>query len=222
MTDSSLPAESIGDRERQRVVDRLCVAFADDAMTASELERRLDLAYAARARHELEALVEGLPEPSDETAPSRAPAAAVEPRRPHAESEMIGAIMGGSERKGRWTPPRRLRVFALMGGVELDFREATFATAEVSVTVAAVMGGVEIVVPPGVRVEWNGIAIMGGFGSPDLGRPPRSDAPVIRINGLVLMAGLDVVERLPGESAKEARKRIKAERKAAKRLDAGP
>ena len=39
---------------------------------------------------------------------------------------------------------------------------------------------------------------------------------------LVLMGGLDIVERHPGESAKEARKRLRAARKATRKLPPGP
>ncbi len=124
------------------------------------------------------------------------------------------AIMGGVERKGAWIPPRRMTVAAVMGGAELDFREATFGAEVTDVWVVAIMGGVEIIVPPGIRTDLKGvIPIMGGSGSdaPSAGLPP--DAPTVRVRGLALMGGLEVKVRLPGESEKEARKRIRTERK---------
>ena len=108
-----------------------------------------------------------------------------------------------------------------MGGAELDFREAVFTTREVSVRIVAIMGGVVVIVPPGVGVEWAGIALMGGVATPQRTRPPATDGPVVRISGIVCMGGVDVVERLPGESAREARKRRKIEKKAHRRLDSG-
>ncbi len=108
-----------------------------------------------------------------------------------------------------------------MGGTDLDFRQATFATEAVSVRLLALMGGVDIVVPPGVRVEWGGIALMGGVTMPEPGTPPAPDAPVIRLSGLVCMGGVDVVERHPGESARDARKRIRNDRKARRKLASG-
>ncbi|WP_420463765.1 hypothetical protein [Candidatus Palauibacter sp.] len=96
-------------------------------------------------------------------------------------------------------------------------RQAAFATAEVSVRLFALMGGVDIVVPPGVRVEWGGLALMGGVTMPEPSTPPARDAPVIRISGLVCMGGVDVVERLPGESAGDARKRRRMARKPRRR-----
>ena len=224
MTDS--PEKALSPEERQATVDRLCAHFARDAMNTTELERRLDIAYAARTRAELVALERDLPALRSETRPAGpAPVATasvpVDPARPVQESDLIVSIWGGTERKGGWIPPRRLSAVTVMGGTELDFRQATFATETVSVRLLTLMGGVDIVVPPGVRVEWGGIALMGGVSTPEPGTPPAPDAPVIRISGLVCMGGVDVVERHPGESARDARKRIKMDRKARRRLASG-
>ena len=87
--------------------------------------------------------------------------------------------------------------------------------------IVAVMGGGGVVVPPCLGVEWAGIALMGGVATPERTGPPAADGPVVRISGIVCMGGVDVVERLPGESAREARKRRKIEKTARCRLDSG-
>ncbi len=75
------------------------------------------------------------------------------------------AVMGGAERKGRWRPARRTNVVTVMGGAELDLREAELAD-EVVITAVTVMGGIGIVVPEGVSVDLGGFALMGGNGGP--------------------------------------------------------
>ena len=40
-----------------------------------------------------------------------------------------------------------------------------------------------------------------------------ADAPLIKVNGFVLMGGVEIKVRLPGETKREARKRLKAERR---------
>ena len=225
-TDAGPPVRSLSPEERQATVDRLCVHYARDALTASELELRLDLAYAARTRAELVSLEHDLPALESETRlappPAEAPSSVpIDPSRAVRERDLIVSIWGGTERKGGWTPARRLTALTLMGGAELDFREAVFTTREVSVRIVAVMGGVVVIVPPGVGVEWAGITLMGGVATPQRTRPPATDGPVVRISGIVCMGGVDVVERLPGESAREARKRRKIEKKARRRLDSG-
>ncbi len=240
MTDSQQRA--LSPEERQATVDRLCAHFARDAMNTTELERRLDIAYAARTRAELVALEQDLPALRSERRPAvpvpattpdaasvaadvaaspAAPSVPVDPSRPVQENDLIVSIWGATERKGSWVPPRQLTAIAVMGGTDLDFRQATFATGTVSVRLLALMGGVDIVVPPGVRVEWGGIALMGGVSTPERDTPPAPDAPVIRLTGLVCMGGVDVVERHPGESARDARKRIRKDRKARRRLASG-
>lgn len=224
MTDS--PEKALSPEERQATVDRLCAHFARDAMNTTELERRLDIAYAARTRAELVALERDLPALRSETrraapAPVATASVPVDPARPVQESDLIVSIWGATERKGGWIPPRRLNAVTVMGGTDLDFRQATFATETVSIRLLTLMGGVDIVVPPGVRVEWGGIALMGGVSTPEPDTPPAADAPVIRISGLVCMGGVDVVERHPGESARDARKRIRKDRKARRRLASG-
>ena len=227
---TELPTHPVSPQERQGTVDRLCAHYTADHLDESEFERRLDLAYAARSSGELVALERDLPALETTTSGTPTPAAVpvpsprVDATRPVSEREFMLAVMGGTERAGNWTPPRRLTVFAMMGGAGVDFRDATFATPEVYVTVVSIMGGAEIIVPPGVHVECSGVAIMGGFGSSEPAKPQTPGAPLIRINGLVMMGGVEIKERLPGETDREARKRLKAERKARQRgmLSPGP
>lgn len=200
-------------RERERTVEVLCTHFARDHLSLQELERRLDEAYAVSSRRELTALTSDLPplRPAGqaEEAVERALEVTVNPGLPIRSRETVMAVMGGVERTGRWTPARRLTAVAVMGGVELDFREAEFGTDVLEVTALAVMGGVEITVPPGVRLEVGGVAILGGFERMSVGLEPDPDAPLVRVGGLALMGGVEVKVRLPGETEKEARRRLK-------------
>lgn len=205
--------------EREATVDRLCAAFARDALTESELERRLDLAYAAGTRAELASLEHDLPVLESGTRRGGARSSvAIDPGRAVHGKDLVVSIWGGAERKGPWTVGRRMATLNVMGGAELDFREAVFTTRDVSLRVVAVMGGVQVIVPPGVGVEWAGVALLGGVTMPEHTRQSAPDGPVvrIRISGLVLMGGVEVVERLPGESAREARKRRRREKKNAR------
>ena len=208
---AALPEDPGLAEEREKTVQRLSAHFAADHLEVTELERRLDLVYGARSRAELTELVADLPALSVEAVAEVAPAVRVEPWRTVPRTQTMVAVMGGAERKGQWTPPRHMNVFVMMGGAELDFREALFGESVTEVTVVALMGGVEIIVPPGVRVETNGFALMGGFGHVAQ-EPVGPDSPTIKVNGFVCMGGADVTVRLPGETPKEARKRIKREK----------
>ena len=138
------------------------------------------------------------PVASGERAPAPAPVSP-RPRAPapfeaedaERESETVLALMGGSVRQGAWEPAARVLAISVMGGVKLDFREADLLEGETFVHCFALMGGVEIVVPPDVNVEVQGIGLLGGF--PALRwRAADPSAPVLRIRGVALMGGVDV------------------------------
>lgn len=183
---------------RQRVVDALTQHFAQDDLTMDELERRLALVYAAQTPSALTAVLDGLPSLGPQPSNSPAPAAAAQGSAMVTPAEGYGwrtlfALMSGVTRKGPWTAPRRLHAIALMGGIELDFRAARLTHQVTEINIVAIMGGVVITVPPTVRVESDGFAIMGGFDDVPNGLVSSDpNAPLIRIRGLALMGGVEV------------------------------
>jgi hypothetical protein len=199
------------EQTRQQIVQQLCGHFAVDNLSAEALEERLDRAHAASTLVELRTLVADLPVVR-EGAPITGPRTFATPAHVP-DRQVIAAVMGGVERKGVWTPPRTLYVVAVMGGAEIDLREARLAPGVTEIVVFAMMGGVEIVVPPGVHLDVSGFALMGGFGHAGRVEPPDDPhAPVLRISGLCLMGGAEIAVRYPGERPRDARKREKRER----------
>ena len=207
------------EQTRERVIAHLCHGFAHEQLDADQLQGRLDVAQRATSLDELRALVADLPALISAGAPVPAAEGAVRLALPShvAEQQTVVAIMSGASRRGAWAPSRQLNVIAVMGGAELDFRQAAMPPGITELNVFAWMGGVEVVVPPGVRVEMNGIALMGGFEERvRVEELPPPDAPVLRIGGFVLMGGVDVSVRYVGESARDARDRHRQLRRAAK------
>lgn len=132
------------------------------------------------------------------------------------------AALGGVERKGRWIPARQNYLFAVMGGMVLDFREALLPPGDTEVWVFTVMGGAEIIVPPGLAVETDGVAILGGFEhAEDANLSTDPDAPSLRVRGVALMGGVEVKIRHPGETERDAKRRRRFERKERRRLRDG-
>lgn len=181
------------EEQRTRVIDALTEHFAQDNLTMEELEQRLDQAYAASTAAALTAVLADLP---SLTPGSTAVAAAQTAPTVRAEegyaSRTLFALMSGITRRGVWTVPRELNTIALMGGLELDFRSARLTEQVTVINILALMGGVVLTIPPGVRVESEGFAIMGGF---DDGRGHAStdpNAPLIRLKGLAIMGGVEV------------------------------
>jgi len=230
-------AAPLGQEAQQRTIDVLCESFAQDEIDVEEFERRVELVHGAKTLEQLRAILADLPTaalPVKGDSPPRAavvphaqatvelaPRPTISPERIQGNSVMVG-IMGGGGRAGAWIPARRNWVVGVMGGHALDFREAHLGPGVTEVNVLAIMGGVEILAPPDVRVECSGIGIMGGF---DVKQSVTSttdpDAPVIRVNGLAIMGGASVAVRYPGETARDARQRLKARRKALRLIAKG-
>ena len=70
--------------------------------------------------------------------------------------------MGGEDRRGRLAAAGRTWAVALMGGIDLDLRDALLEDDVVEITAWAIMGGVTVVVPEGIPVECSGFMFMGG------------------------------------------------------------
>jgi hypothetical protein len=181
---SGLPNDELltSDAERRALQAELSDACAQGRLSLEEFSERLDRANAARTRGELAVLVGDLPGTAP-TAPSDAQ-----------RTRWTVAIMGGNVRRGRWRPSERTTGVAVMGGTVLDLREAAIGSRPQRVTAIAVMGGVDVVVPAGTRVELRGVPVMGCTQNRV---PSDSDAlsqpePVVRVRALALMGGVKV------------------------------
>jgi hypothetical protein len=168
------------DAEREHTVEALRTAAADGRLSLEELAERLEGALSARTREALEPLTADLPEPARETRPSRG------------ASRWTLGIMGSGDRKGRWRIAARFTVVNVMGGADLDLREARLESSETVITVFSVMGGSNVVVPEGVEVDLGGFAVMGGNRLRLEGSRPRPGAPLIRVRAYSVMGGTDV------------------------------
>src|SRR5262249_15186129 len=141
----------VSDQERNEAVQCLQTAFAEGRLTDEEFDTRVRAALTARTQAELMRLLADLPG-------SQARPAPVGPL-----STLVMAVLGGAERRGRWRVPDHCTAVAMMGGCVLDLRAAQLGAPVTTITVVTIMGGVEVIVPPGVRVEMHGVPIMGGW-----------------------------------------------------------
>jgi hypothetical protein len=221
-----MPASEGG---RQEAIDTLCQAFADDRLDLVDFERRVELAHRAATTAELKALLSDLPAARE--LPARREPESVPAPRPRSrwsladpnqvqEQNVVMGVLGGGVRKGAWRAARFNYAVAIWGGVELDFRECVLPPVT-EVRCFAMMGGIELIVPPDVVVDTSGIGILGGFDHSAAHRGAPEGAPVIRVTGLAFLGGVDVQVREPGETAKDAKRRQRMEKKLKRRLERG-
>jgi hypothetical protein len=94
---------------------------------------------------------------------------------------------------GAFVVPKSIRFLVICNGAKVDMSRAMFVHPKTTITVVAVCGGAEIVVPPGVRTEVSGLAIFGGFERDhaiDAIENLSLNAPVIRIRGVAVFGGV--------------------------------
>jgi len=104
-------------------------------------------------------------------------------------------------RQQRFVVPRKMKLFAFMGGGCLDLSKGIFVYDKMYVTLGVMWGGCKVIVPPGIRVVCkNGIGICGGFRAectsddgtdPEL--PSVEDMPVLYLKGASVWAGARVI-----------------------------
>jgi hypothetical protein len=233
-------ATPAGEATRQKAIDALCEAFAEDRIPVDEFERRVELAHRAETTQELRQLLSGLPGAPVPARASRAPTSegdedeagralaeidgraqgAYLMRRPTQApgqvrpTSFIGGIMGGGSRQGAWYPARVNYALGFMGGFSLDLREAPLPPGVTEIKLFCFWGGGEIIVPPDVTVEVSILGIMGGFNY-DHAVPGTldPDAPVVHITGVCLMGGAEISVRYAGETPRDAKRRRREEKK---------
>lgn len=99
-------------------------------------------------------------------------------------------VMSGGPFRSTAKGLRSGEVLAFMGGAELDLRRATIVDGA-TLRLRAVMGGIDVIVPTGWRVEVATSAFMGGIDNrtdPDA----DPDGPLLLIEALAVMGGIAV------------------------------
>jgi Domain of unknown function (DUF1707)/Cell wall-active antibiotics response 4TMS YvqF len=194
MSELSGPADRslmrVSDADRDQAAEVLREAAGQGRISMDELDERLELAYAAKTYADLAAVTSDLPK--DGAALSLAgPAVPASRIGGTPGSKFSLAIMSGARRAGAWVVPPSYVAVAVMGGIELDLREARFAEPEVTLHAYTLMGSIQITVPEDVDVDVSGIAFMGGFDHRASG-PGVPGAPRVKVIGFALMGGVEV------------------------------
>jgi hypothetical protein len=183
----------ISDDDHHKVAEILREAAGEGRLDIEELDQRLEQTYAARTYADLVPITLDLPA-HPHARPVVRPAAASPQVVPGADRESHLAILSGLSRKGVWVVPRHMAILCMMGGAELDLRQAKFAAQEVVITINAFMGGAQVIVGPTTRVQMEGTGIMGGYSGPSglVEADLDESSPVVRIKGFAIWGGVSV------------------------------
>jgi predicted membrane protein len=99
------------------------------------------------------------------------------------------AVMGGYKRKNNSQNFKGGELTAVMGGLEIDLREASFEK-EAVLDIFAFMGGMEVRVPEDWIVIIEGFPFMGGFD--DKTRPEKNSTKRLIVKGTAVMGGIEI------------------------------
>lgn len=102
----------------------------------------------------------------------------------------VTAFLSGLEYRNRSKDFRNAKVTAILGGATLDMAKATIKK-EATITLFALMGGVELRIPENVVVKTRTVCILGGI--EDTQAPELAEnSPVLYIDGTVLLGGVEI------------------------------
>jgi hypothetical protein len=175
------------DQERDAAVSRLQAAFAEGRLDDLEFDQRMRSALVARTRAELAGQLADLP---DESAAPLPTAPGGQPGR------FAVAYKSTIRRAGRWRVPETCTALVYKGHGLLDLRAAELSAPVTTIRAIAYKSRIDILVPPGVRVESGGLGVSTGsdVGSGDL----QASAPVVHVQGYAYKGDVEVISRPPG------------------------
>jgi hypothetical protein len=192
-TRTSSPEVRASDRERDAATHRLQAAFAEGRLDDAEFDERMRAALTARTRGHLEQLLTDLPDSLPST-PGRSVAATA--GRPPGRFAIT--FKSSIRRAGRWRVPEQYTAVIYKGTGWLDLRAAELTAPVTTIVAVAYKSRVDILVPPGVRVE------VGGFGATAGAEDDAVlplDAPVVHVRGFAYKGTIEARSRPPEPSS---------------------
>lgn len=175
------PDTRVSDAEREQAVALLREHLLAGRLTLEEFSERVEIAYGARVRRDLEPAGAGLP--------GAASASPVGPRR--RPTRVTAALFSHLVRRGRLRLRRWTVATVAFSDLDLDLRDAELDSPDTSVTALVAFGNLDVYVPEGVDVRVGGLSLIGH--RREWGRDAaRTDAPVVRVRVCSLLGTVDV------------------------------
>jgi hypothetical protein len=197
--DRPAPAIRASDQDRDAVVQRLQQAFAERRLDDDEFDERMRAALTARTGADLDKLTADLPAampgstPADPVPASTVPAAPA--RRP---GRWAVAYKSSIRRGGRWRVPERFTPVVYKGEGWIDLRAAELTAPVTTVFAVAYKSRIDILVPPGVRVEMEGFGVSKGWSADEEQEIMLPhDAPTVHVRGIAYKGTIETRTKPP-------------------------
>jgi uncharacterized protein DUF1707 len=174
------------DAERDAAAARLQEAFAEGRLDDAEFDQRMRTALTAQTRADLAELTTDLPEQAPRPLPvpsGRGP------------GRLAVTFKSSLSRTGRWRVPERYTTVVYKGSGTLDLRAAELTALVTTISAVAYKSRIDILVPPGIRVETGGLGVSTGDSGP--AGPLSPSAPVVHVRGYSYKGTIEVAGRPP-------------------------
>jgi hypothetical protein len=172
--------QRISTANKDQAITTLQTAFAEGRLDEHEFEMRMSKVMDAKTRSDLDKLLHDLeltgPIPSGHA------------KRP--ERSLV--MFSGVEHKGRFALPAHYDATAIFGGLVLDLRQAEWEKNTCYMRISAIFGGVQILIPPGIRVLVRSKPFMGGISQNISESELHMDAPTLRIQATSIFGGIEI------------------------------
>lgn len=193
--------------KREDVLGKLSESFAKGDINEVEYERKVELATRASDESELSDIFGALFDQTIEGNQGQSPVP-VSPDgqadfRPEQEQSYSGpreaehnmvSIFSASDYKPSGAPARKINSFNVFGGGDIDLRNCPIPPEGLTISVVCVFGGLDIIVPPGVRVEKSTFSIFGAV--ENKAKDQDANGPLIRVEGVTIFGGVDIKTKL--------------------------
>ena len=179
------------DQDREAVLQRLQAAFAEGRLADDEFDQRMRAALTSRTSAGLAPLLDDLPAAAGRPAAAAAPGGRA--------GRFAGAYKSSVRRGGRWLVPERFTSVVYKGSGLLDLRAAELTAPVTTVLAVAYKSRIDVLVPPGIRVEMEGFGVTKGWSADEAwGSQLPAGAPVVQIRGIAYKGTIETSTRPPG------------------------
>lgn len=181
------------DSVREEVIDQLIMNYAHGEISEAAFERRLSIATESQDNLEIAEQAKDLELKVDDkyVNSKKAKMSVNHSAEPVQNEDKILNVLGSNDRSGLWRVPKRIKLFSMLGGSNLDFTDAEFCHPTVTIDVTCILGSENIYVPEGVNVVSKAFAVLGSIENSTPSTPDRN-APTIIIEGTVVLGNIEI------------------------------
>ena len=191
------------DERRNACIDTLATAWAEDVITEAEFEQRVELVNRAESVRELASILSDLPSrfragfSTNPAGPPRTQGRQPDRYRggsPSASGEegtRVMAILAERNMKGSWLYEDEVNANCVLGSMRLDFRE-TDDLDFIHLNCMNVLGELQIIVPPDMRVENYVNGVLSEVTHKDRSRITIDQPRTLRITGTSVLGSVSI------------------------------